>query len=95
MLCSTTKIEKHLAVICQYCCSIILLTHHASDALKKIAGNSFPTIPNLEETVYEYYVNEATLDWEHWQVRVPPWKFPRVLEFTKYFNFVNYYYSFI
>ena len=58
-----------------------------SGELRKMATKKLPSLQNAE-TVYEYSVDETTLEWTHWRSYVPAWTYPKGEEKPKFAQLV-------
>lgn len=57
--------------------------------LKKIAHrNIMPQDMDENDTIYEYFVDEEKLDWNHWKNYVPIWHYPKNEENPKFNNLI-------
>lgn len=52
------------------------------------AGALLPKPEDPEDTLFEYVVDTDTMQWVHWQTRVPEWKYPKGVEKPEYASLV-------
>eukprot|EP00967_Tisochrysis_lutea_P017291 scaffold19588_cov18-Tisochrysis_lutea.AAC.1 len=56
--------------------------------MRNIDGTNMPPREDETDTIYEYAVSDADLEWVHWRHMVPTWEYPRGEEKPKFAQLV-------